>query len=97
MLYTTYFRSVSPSGFSTAASTLANTPRSYRRRCVPVIAMGESGSPGFGRGLGTPLEGNQRKAVFEIIRQDGVAVHRHVEFAEWLPCGGTELGENTRF
>ena len=30
-----------------AASTRANTPRSYRRRCVSVIAVGESGSPGF--------------------------------------------------
>ena len=39
---------------------------------------------GSAAGVGIPLEGRVRKAVFEILRQDGVAVHGHVEFAERL-------------
>ena len=39
------------------------------------------------RGLGTPFEGGAGKAALEVLRENGIAIHRDVEFAERLTFG----------
>jgi len=46
--------------------------------------------------LRAPLEGGIGEPVVEVLRQDGIAVHRHVEFAERLVFGAVEHGEDGR-
>ena len=45
-----------------------------------------------GGGRRVPLEGRVRKSLFEILRENRVAVHGDVEFAERLAGDGTEAG-----
>ena len=46
--------------------------------------------------LRVPFEGGVGESLVEVLRQDGIAIHRHVELAEGLALYGAEGAEHVR-